>query len=164
MPSKERSPKATRSVGKPCKLTPDTQEKILKSISRGATYELASNGACIHYDTFKHWMRLGEADVKANQHTKYSTFFTEVRRIESEHADMVIESVSAHLEKDWKAGGWIAERRYSRHYGKEAGEVREMKEMLAQFIAGQNPELEQMKLELEKLKEENERLKSLPVS
>lgn len=164
MPRKSKMAPTTKENGRPCKLNPETQTKILNSISRGATYELASNGACIHYDTFKLWMRTGEDDIKNEKESKFSIFFTEVRRIESEHAARMVAYVEAAVDKDWKAGGWIAERRHARHYGKEAGEVREMKEMLAQFIAGQNPELEQMKLELEKLKEENERLKSLPVS
>lgn len=157
-------PAPVRKRGNPCKLTPATQEKILISINKGCTYELAAQGACIHYDTFNLWMRLGEADIKEDIESRYSIFFSEVRRVENEHAERMLAYIEAAAPTDWKAGGWLNERRHARHYGKEAGEVREMKEMLAQFIAGQNPELEQMKLELEKLKEENERLKSLPVS
>ncbi len=47
-------------MSRPTKLTPETQDTIVKAVSLGATYEAAANAGGVSYDSFNNWMKQGE--------------------------------------------------------------------------------------------------------
>ena len=47
-------------MGRPSKLTPECQARIVQAIEVGATYELAAGYGGISYETFRRWMNAGE--------------------------------------------------------------------------------------------------------
>lgn len=62
-PSKNTQNKTKRGKGRPTLMTEEVVNKILKSISIGASHELAAGYAGISYATFQNWLRLGR-DVR----------------------------------------------------------------------------------------------------
>ena len=163
MPKKDRVPKFKDKGGQPTKLNPLVTKNLCIAIKKGLTYKLACKLCGIHYSTFRMWYNLGrdakEREDKDEGLVRYVAFFDEIEHADAELAEHCLNVIKEASFKDWKAGSWLAEHRLNSDYGKEAGEVAEMKEMLAQFIAGQTPELEQLKKENEEL-----RLKLLSIS
>lgn len=142
----------TGKVGKPTKLTPVIQKIIAGAVSRGLTYELASNLAEIHPKTVGNWLKMGEFDLQEGNDTEYVRFYSAVSKAHASYADTLMQRAESQSYEDAPGTRWLLERVYRKHYGKDAGEISEMKEMLATFIAGNNPELEKLKQENEELK------------
>jgi transposase len=109
--------------GRPSKLTPETQQKIVQAITLGATYELAAAYGGIHYDTFNEWMKLGAIGKKP-----YSDFSEAVKEAEGRAAVGWLAKIEmAANDGNWQAAAWKLERRYPHSYGRQvqehAGEV-----------------------------------------
>lgn len=101
-------------AGKPkTKLTPETQEKILRYLRLGAYVETAAACSGIHRDTFYGWMKKGAKGEKP-----YKAFAEAVEQAmaESEARDLAIILKAA--EKNWTAAAWRLERRFPDKYGR----------------------------------------------
>lgn len=102
-------------MARPTKYTPETVEKILEAIRKGATYELAAGYAGITYETFNAWMKAKP------------TFSVAVKAAEGVAALGWLEKIEAAAnDGNWQAAAWKLERRYPRDYGRQSaveGEV-----------------------------------------
>jgi hypothetical protein len=102
-------------MGRPTKLTPETQEKICHAIRLGAIYEHACNYAGVTYSSFRNWMIKGEAAKSG----KFLDFFEAIKKAEGTASSKWLGMIEEAAEDgNWQAAAWKLERRYPDAYGK----------------------------------------------
>lgn len=102
-------------MGRPSKLTDETQARLVQAIRLGATYEHACNYAGLGYSTFRRWMVDGE---KA-QRGKFKEFWDAIKKAEGDATVGWLAKIEkAANEGQWVAAAWKLERRYPQEYGK----------------------------------------------
>lgn len=107
-------------MGRPTKLTPETQKRIVDGIRMGATYELASQYGGVAYNTFNEWMKAGEGA----QSGRYRDFYEAVKKAEGEAAIGWLAKIEkAASDGEWQAAAWKLERRYPQNYGRQVQEI-----------------------------------------
>ena len=96
-------------MARPCKLTPEVQEIIVKAIGLGASYSDAAQAAGVDYMTFNNWMKAGESAKSG----KFFKFFEAVRKEEAAAALRHLAVINnAAAKGDWKASlEWLRRRR-----------------------------------------------------
>lgn len=98
-------------MGRRSKYTPETVEKLTDAIKLGATYELATGYAGIHYDTFNEWRN------------KKSEFSEAIKAAEGVAAVGWLAKIEkAANDGTWQAAAWKLERRYPHEYGRTVAE------------------------------------------
>lgn len=97
-----------KQVGRPSKLTPEVQEKLLNAIRMGNYYEAACAYAGIHYFTFRRWIEKGEKAKSG----KYREFSDLVKKAEAEAEARIVALWQSKIPKDWRAAQVFLERRY----------------------------------------------------
>jgi hypothetical protein len=105
-------------VGRKSKLNPEVRERLLKAISKGATYELACNYAGITYQTFLNWKERAAED----QSGAFFELFEDISKSEGEAAFKWLDLLDQHAEADPKWAAWKLERRYPSSYGRTVQE------------------------------------------
>jgi len=106
-------------MGRPSKLTPKTQERIIGAIRVGATYALAAQYGGISYDTFNNWMIKGGNASRG----KYFDFFNAVKSAEGDAAVKWLALIDKAAAETWQAAAWKLERRYPGDYGRTVQSV-----------------------------------------
>ena len=101
-------------MGRPTKLTPDTQARIVESLSHGSTRIDAAVVAGIDYKTFRGWVTRG----KKEQSGIYRDFVLSLTRAESFAADEYAKLVRKGANEDWRAAAWWLERKRRKQFGK----------------------------------------------
>lgn len=101
-------------MGRPSKLTPECQARIVQAIEVGATYELAAGYGGISYETFRRWMDAGE---KAKSGI-FRAFFEAIKSAESKAAIKWLALIDKAAADTWQAAAWKLERRYPQDYGR----------------------------------------------
>jgi hypothetical protein len=129
-------------AGRPTKLTPEVQKKIVDAIRAGNYMETAAAYAGISKDTFYRWLRRG---ARARNGI-YKNFHDAVEKAlaESEVRDVMIIANAAAT--DWKAAAWRLERKFPERWGKKTQYYDNEEE---RFL-----KLEQLRLAIEKTKAE----------
>jgi len=108
-------------AGRPTKLTPETQKKVVDAIGMGATYDLAAQYAGISYDSFNNWMKAGEASKSG----AFFEFFNAVKEAEGRAAVGWLAKIEkAANAGNWQAAAWKLERRYPSIYGRTVQDQR----------------------------------------
>ena len=103
-------------MGRPTKLTPEVQQKIVTAISAGNAEETAAEYAGIAPSTFFRWMSQGAKPRAAKVKRKFREAVSRARvEAEVRHV-VVIEQVAA---VDWRADAWWLERRRHDRWGKK---------------------------------------------
>lgn len=96
-------------MGRPSKLTPETQAAIVDAILHGCTYSDAAGAAGVDYNTFNEWRKKGEASTSG----KYREFNEAIDRANAQCAanfTRIIQTAAA--KGDWKAAlEWLKRRR-----------------------------------------------------
>jgi hypothetical protein len=120
-------------MGRPTKLTPETEKKIAEAIAMGATYELASMYGGISYDSFALWMKRGEKEFQRLEGDRakpketeapFCRFFMAIKLAEGQAAVRWLGRIEqAARDGEWTAAAWKLERRYPQMYGRRAIEV-----------------------------------------
>jgi hypothetical protein len=96
-------------AGRPSKLTPELQRRLVKGVRIGLTYRLAAGYAGIHSATFKRWMAIG----REAQSGKYRALYAAIKEAEARGAQANMDAIArAAREGSWQAGAWIMERRH----------------------------------------------------
>lgn len=103
------------SRGRPSKLTPERQKKLVDAIRAGNYYETACTYAGIDYTTFRLWMQKGEA----REAKKYSDFFEAITRAEAEAESRAVALWQKAMPDDWRAAQMFLERRHPDRWGKQ---------------------------------------------
>lgn len=100
--------------GRPCKLTPEVQERLLTAIRQGLKYDTACALAGITYHTMRNWMIAGESTKDGI----YFNFFTALKKAEAEAEEELIKSIRNAGHREWQANAWILERRYPERWAR----------------------------------------------
>ena len=101
-------------MGRPSKLTPETQARIVQAIEVGATYELAAQFGGIAYNTFNEWMKKGEAAKSG----RFLDFYEAVKAAEGKAAIKWLALIDKAAAETWQAAAWKLERRYPETFGR----------------------------------------------
>lgn len=118
-------------IGRPLKLTPERQAIIIKGISLGLTYKLASQAAEMSYHTFNRYMNLGAEQAEQEHGDEYYYFYHAVKKAQAERALRWLEFIdlAAIDSKQWTAAAWKLERCHREDYSKDAVELQKIQEM-----------------------------------
>ena len=107
-------------MGRPSKLTPETQQKIAQAVASGNYFDTAAAYGGVSYATFNNWMNKGEAGERKD----YVEFFNTIKKAEADAEVMRVARISkAGQEGNWQADAWQLERRYPHKWGKRVSEV-----------------------------------------
>lgn len=118
------------------KLTPDTTTRITQAIRVGATYALAAQYGGVSYQTFRTWVKRGEAEIERRENPRvkpgseqwdseqaFVDFVQALRDAEGAAAVKWLALIDKAAEETWQAAAWKLERRYPRDYGRTVQEV-----------------------------------------
>lgn len=115
--------------GQPTKFTPETKDKILVAIRKGAPYEIAANYAGISYTTFRKWILLAENE----QIPEYVQFLRDLKEAEGHTALIWMDKIDKAMNDGaWQAAAWKLERRHYKHFSTNAQNI-EHEERLAKI-------------------------------
>lgn len=107
-------------LGRPSKLTNETQDKIVQAISAGNYYEAACRYAGIDYRTFRLWMAKGE-EARSG---KFFQFFHAIRQAEARAEVRAVAQWQSHMPDSWQASrDFLARRHPQRWMQKERHEL-----------------------------------------
>ena len=95
--------------------------QLVSYLSSGATHVLACQAAGIAKPTFYRWLQLGEGG-----NATYKPFYEAVKRAEAEGALKHLQNIEKHSMNDWRASGWLLERKW--RYRKDSPEEAPKKE------------------------------------
>jgi hypothetical protein len=102
-------------MARPCKLTPELQQRIGDNIALGLTYSLASEAAGITYKTFNLWMQRGQTEKSG----KYYNFAQYIQKYNADAAKVLLERINeAARSGNTQMCTWILERRFSEDFGR----------------------------------------------
>lgn len=102
-------------AGRPSKLTPERQKKLVDAIRAGNYYATACTYAGIEYQTFRNWMIAGEQA----QRGKYFEFFEAITHAEAEAESRAVALWQKAMPDDWRAAQMFLERRHPDRWGKQ---------------------------------------------
>lgn len=107
---------STPVIGRPTKLTPQVQQKIVFAIANGNAEETAAEYAGIGATTFFRWMRQGAEARKGSPLWQFRQAVKEAQvNAEMSHVITIEQARSAH----WQANAWWLERRRNDRWGKK---------------------------------------------
>jgi len=95
-------------MGRPSKLTPEVQKKIVDAIKLGSYAEVAAALAGVHPGTYYRWMQLGEAASSG----KYYEFRESVKEANAFSEAYAIAMVRKAMPENWQAAMTYLERRF----------------------------------------------------
>jgi transposase-like protein len=102
-------------VGRPTKLTPEIQERIVELLKAGNYVETACAVVGIGRTTYYDWMKKAEESTRAN---KYTRFHDAVRQAKAWSEARLVAMINKHAEKIWQAAAWMLERKYPERWGR----------------------------------------------
>ncbi len=130
-------------MGRPTKLTPEVQARIVEAIAGGNYLATACAYAGLSYETFRLWMERGRKESTG----RYHVFVVAVTRAELEAEATMLEMWRKHMPQDYRAIRDFLERRHPDRWraNRKPGEDSAAMATLA---------LEEARLRVEKLKAE----------
>ena len=103
-------------MGRPLKLTPEVEARLVEAVELGATWERAADAAGVGASTLRDWRQRGEAGEKP-----FAAFLASVKRAESAGVERALRSIRKAAEGGaWQASAWLLERRYPADYGRRS--------------------------------------------
>ena len=101
-------------MGRPSKLTPEVEARIVEAVELGATWEKAAEAAGVGASTLREWRQRGEADE-----APFAAFLAALKRAEAEGVARALRTIRQAAESgQWTAAAWLLERRYPADYGR----------------------------------------------
>lgn len=109
---------AKRTTGRPEKLTPGVQARIVDAVRAGATREQAAGAAGIAKRTLQRWLAAGES---ARPRVRFARFARALREAEDAMIVDAVQGIQASAQEgDWRARAWLLERRWPATWGKRS--------------------------------------------
>jgi len=102
-------------AGRPSKLTPESQTRLLDAIRAGNHYEPACRYAGIGYSTFRTWMIKGE-EQRSGQ---FREFLEAVKQAEAEAEMSMVAVWQKEAVDNWQAARDFLERRFPERWGRK---------------------------------------------
>lgn len=112
--------------GQPLKLLhkKGLKERLLFALSKGASYQISCGFAGMSYNTFRVWIKKGEAiadltDEERFEHPDlcYYDLLKDVEECEAKAALRWLDKIEKSAEFHWQAAAWKLAKRYPEHYG-----------------------------------------------
>ena len=104
---------ARRQPGRPSKLTPERQERIIELIRAGNYMEIAAQAAGINVATMYRWLQRGEETNSG----KYHEFREAIMRARAEAEARNVTLIQTAARADWRAAAWFLERSFPDRWG-----------------------------------------------
>ncbi|HEY8768006.1 MAG TPA: hypothetical protein VIP09_12230 [Dehalococcoidia bacterium] len=102
-------------AGRPSKLTPDVQGRVLAAISAGNTRATAAAYARVGLSTLMAWLARGEKATRG----QYREFLDAVKNAEAAAVVTSVALVRQAASEHWQAAAWWLERRYPDEWGRK---------------------------------------------
>lgn len=103
------------------RLSADQRSRIVLALRVGSTFEVAAQSAGVHVNTVSNWVRRGREDLAAGKRSVFSEFWEQCQTTQAQHI-VALEGVvtkAAIRDEDWKAAGWLLERKRPAEYGRK---------------------------------------------
>ncbi len=94
--------------GRPTKLTPEVQERIVSAIRAGNYAQVAARYAGIGETTYYEWMKRG----RAARSGKFAEFQKAIKKAEGEAEVRCVALIHKHMEGNWQAAMTYLERKF----------------------------------------------------
>lgn len=107
------------SRGRPSRLTPGVQERLVHATRIGASRESAAKYAGISLRTLEYWIRRG----RTQQRGKFAVLLVDLRAADTHAEFTLLARISLAAQKDWRAAAWILERRFPKKWGRVETQV-----------------------------------------
>ena len=104
-------------MGRPTKLTEQTQERIVNAIRAGNYQETAALHAGVDPRTFYRWMERGMSDEPEDEDYRQFRQLVERAKADAEVRDLLLVDKAAN-EGSWQAAAWKLERRSPQRWGR----------------------------------------------
>ncbi len=112
-------PKPEAPTGRPSKLAPEVQAKIVQALAGGNYRNVAAGYAGITAKTLIDWMNRGEVDEANDDSTPFRAFRKSVLEAEEKAHVRAVALIQKHAEKDPKAAQWWLERKHPDQWGRK---------------------------------------------
>jgi transposase len=110
--------RAGRPTGRPCKLTPNIQARIVEAVTVGAYRAQAAQYAGIGVSTFYRWLETGEADATEGIMSKFRDLWEDVIKAETKDELRLLALITKAAETKWPAAAWRLERKHPERWGR----------------------------------------------
>jgi transposase len=104
-------------MGRPTKLTPEVQDKIVAALRAGNYQETAAMYAGVEARTFYRWMERGESDDADDEIYRQFRQAVEKAKADAEVRDIALIDKAAH-DGSWQAAAWKLERKFPNRWGR----------------------------------------------
>lgn len=127
-PSKGSMPAITRqskSVGRPCILTPKMHQDIVKLFEEGHTRPTVAAMVSISYECLSHWIKRGLAatsqEVQEKKEERFLKFYVDVKKAERTWQAVHVKRIcdASKQPKHWTASAWLLERKFPNEWGRK---------------------------------------------
>ena len=100
--------------GRPCKLTPALQEKIVELLELGIPPQKVCDRVNIAYSTYREWVQRGNGENPKDRpnNEQFADFSAEVNEAIAIGEINLLQSINNSSKNDWRAAAWILERRF----------------------------------------------------
>jgi len=102
-------------MGRPTKLNPEIQAKIVNLIKAGNYNEVACQAVGIHKDTFYFWMEKGRA-AKSGIYSDFSDAIENASAVSEAHYLELIHKAAKEDTTKWQASAWFLERKFKKRW------------------------------------------------
>ena len=104
--------------GRPCKLTPALQGKIVELLELGIPPQKVCDRVNIAYSTYREWVKRGNGENPKNRsgNKQFADFSAQVNRATAIAEMNLLQSINNATVNDWRAAAWILERRFPENW------------------------------------------------
>jgi transposase len=102
-------------MGRPTKLQPERVARLLEALREGNYYRAACAKADIGFNTFRAWMKAGQAQRRG----KFREFLNAVRKAEGEAQAEIVAQWRRHCPENWQACRDFLARRNAAEWGQK---------------------------------------------
>src|SRR5205823_5588913 len=109
-------------MGRPSKLTPALEERILRAIKAGNHARVAAEYAGVHRATFHRWLERGDPTGSDAVDQPYRDFRAKLEQARAVAEARDVTLISKAAERDWRAAAWRLARAAPSRWGTRPGE------------------------------------------
>ncbi|MFM6402014.1 MAG: hypothetical protein ACKPFF_35490, partial [Planktothrix sp.] len=106
-----------RNRGRPTKLTPEIENKLIKFVALGVPLESASKACGLDYTTVREWLARGKNEHPSRSKTpQFAVFADRYDVAVGECEARLVGKIQSAADSDWKAAAWLLSRRHPQRW------------------------------------------------